>query len=90
MKVTKSFQASEPGRTIEIGHPTWDKESPKFSVRSRRQNRNGGFKRGSPEIPIGDIPGLIEAIAHEDLLQPADIAAMIATLANSSSRQLGR
>lgn len=90
MKVTKSVPTTEPGRTIEIGHPTWDQDSSAYSVRSRRQNCNGGFKRGSPEVPIGDVASIVEAIAQEDLLPPVEIATMIQVLAGSLSRQLNR
>jgi hypothetical protein len=88
MKVTKTFPAQEVGHVIEIGHPTWDEEGRQFSVRSRRQNRNGGFNKGSLETPIGDLGEIIAAVAGEDLIEPMEIAAMISALSASLIRKL--
>jgi hypothetical protein len=89
MNVTKTFPTQEVGHVIEIGHPTWDEEGSQFSVRSRRQNRNGGFNRGSPETPIGDLGGIIAAVAGEDLIESTEIAAMLVALSASLIRKLG-
>jgi hypothetical protein len=88
MQVTKSKSISNhPGHTIEIGGATWDNQE--TSVRNRYPTKSGGFSpRSSSEIPLGDIKEIVTVIADEDLLNPKDLAALIAILSASLSRQV--
>ena len=89
MNVTKVFPTQDEGHVIEIGHPTWDEDGEKFSVRNRYPTRNGGFSpRSSSEIPIGDLRQIIGVVANEDLLDVAEIAAMVSALSASLTRKL--
>lgn len=88
MKVLKSFPTNDPSHTIEVGHPSWDATQTQYSVRARYTNANGGYNNKSPEIPMGDLRPIIEAVASEDILSPKEISAMIEALSRSLTRQL--
>jgi len=87
MKVAKIFPTNEEGHVIEIGQATWDEGE--TSVRNRYPTSNGGFSpRSSSELPIRDLQGIVESVAHEDMFEDKAIAAMILSLSASLNRKL--
>jgi len=88
MQVTKSkLIPNQPGHTIEIGVATWDDQE--TSIRNCYLTRPGEFSpRNSNEISLGDVKEIVTVIADEDLLDPRDIADLIAVLSTSLSRRV--
>ncbi len=77
MKVEKTIDLGN-GHKIEIGSSSWDVT--KKSIRNRYPTSNGGFSpRSSSELPIEDIPLIINEAIKNDLLSKNDLKEIIKT-----------
>ena len=75
------------GHEIEVGECSWGDGG--TSVRSRRRNRAGGFNAKSPEIPISDLPWIIEAAANENVLDESALTRIIVAASDALARRTG-
>ena len=76
-----------PSHSIEVGTSTWDPAE--TSIRSRYDGPTGRFDpHGSSELPLPDLPHLMDVAATYDLIDPKEYAAIIEALAASIHRQL--
>jgi hypothetical protein len=77
MQVTHSQPAiGYPAASIEVGRSTWD--NAERSIRLRCPSANGGFSRGSPEVPEWCIEEFLAVALAQGLITPKKVARILA------------
>jgi len=64
-----------PPAQVEFGESTWDPNEK--SVRARFTSANGGFSRGSPEVPMHCLSQMYEVAATKGGIPIKDVARLL-------------